>query len=34
MSWTSRLALAITMAVALIVPGVGAAATGESGKPR
>ena len=34
MSWTSRLALAITMAVALIVPGVGAAATGQSGKPK
>ena len=34
MSWTSRLALAITLAVALIVPGVGAAATGQSGKPK
>lgn len=34
MSWTRRLALATALAVALIAPGVGAAATGPSGKPK
>jgi hypothetical protein len=34
MSWTSRLALAITLAVALIAPGVPAAATGGFSKPK
>ena len=34
MSWTRRLALVTVLAVALIAPGVGAAATGQSGKPK
>ena len=34
MSWTRRLALVVALAVALIAPGIGAAATGHSGKPK
>ena len=34
MSWTCRLALVAALAVALIAPGLGAAATGHSGKPK
>ena len=33
MSWISRFAWAMTLAVALVVPGVGAAATGKSERP-
>ena len=33
MSWISKLAWAMTLAVALVVPGVGAAATGTSDRP-
>lgn len=34
MSWTRRLALTTALAVAFIAPGVGAEATGQSGKPK
>ena len=34
MSWISKLALAVTLMVALLAPGVPAAATGQSGTPR
>ena len=33
MSWNSRLAVGISLTVALIVPGVGAAGAGKPGEP-
>ncbi len=33
MSWISRLAWAMTLAIALVVPGIGAAATGQPDRP-